>query len=108
MNDVLTERVLQLETQAFQGTGGVSANSRTYCFHPAFLDTSTDTVYLSRFANGQPAPFHLLDGLPDEVVVARGASGKVQAVKPTVVSGFVRCDRFYTREEAAQTVAEIH
>jgi hypothetical protein len=108
MNDVLTERVLQLETQVFRGTGGVSANSRTYRFHPAFLDTSTNTVYLSRFANGQPAPFHLLDGLPDEVVVGRSASGKVQAVKPTVVSGFVRSERFYTREEAAQTVAELH
>jgi hypothetical protein len=108
MNDAMTEQVLQLETQTFRDTGGVSANNRTCGFHPAFLDTSTYAVYLSRFVDGKPAPFHLLDGLPDEVVVTRSASGQVQAVKPTIVSGFVRSGRFYTREEAAQSVEEIH
>jgi hypothetical protein len=32
-------------------------------------------VYLSRFADGRLAPVHLLDGLPDSVVLARGACG---------------------------------
>ncbi len=65
-------------------------------------------MYLSRFTTGEPAPFHLLDGLPDEVVAARGASGRVEAVRPGVVSGFVRDGEFYTREEAARRVAELH
>jgi hypothetical protein len=108
MNDVMTEQVLQLETQTFRDTRGVSANNGTCGFRPAFLDTSTCNVYLSRFVDGRLAPFHLLDGLPDEVVVTRSASGKVQTVKATVVSGFVRSGQFYTREEAAQSVEEIH
>jgi hypothetical protein len=39
------------------------------------------------------------------VVVTRSASGQVQAVKSTVVSGFVRAGWFYTREEATEIVA---
>lgn len=107
MARLMTQNELQLETLAFAGTGGVSSNSRSSGFHPAFMDTYTQAVYLSRFLNGQPAPFHLLDGLPDDVVVTRGASGRVNTVKPTVVSGFVRDGEFYTRDEAAQRVAEL-
>jgi hypothetical protein len=101
----MTKLGLRLETLRLRGTGGVSANNRDCGFRPAFLDSSTDTVYLSRFKNGKPAPFHLLDGLPDDVVVTRSASGQVQAVKSTVVSGFVRAGWFYTREEATEIVA---
>jgi len=43
----------------------------------------------------------LLDGLPNELVVARNAQGCVTRVKSSVVSGFVRDQRFYTRDEAA-------
>lgn len=107
MARLMTENELQLETLAFAGTGGISSNSRSSGFHPAFMDTYTQAVYLSRFLNGQPAPFHLLDGLPDDVVVARGDSGRVSTVKATVVSGFVRDGEFYTRDEAAQRVAEL-
>lgn len=92
----------------FLGTGGVSATNRSEGFPPAFLDTETNAVYLSRLSNGAPAPFHLLDGLPEELVLQRNASGRVAAVKPAIVSGFVRAGRFYRREEAAQAVAEIH
>ena len=52
-----------------------------------------------------PAPVHLLDGLPEEVVVARHPCGRVEKVKASVVSGFVREARFYTREEAARCLA---
>lgn len=107
MARLMTENELQLETLAFAGTGGISSNSRRSGFHPAFMDTYTQTVYLSRFLNGQLAPFHLLDGLPDDVVVTRGDSGRVNTVKATVVSGIVRDGEFYTRDEAAQRVAEL-
>jgi len=108
MARMLTEQELQFEMQTFAGTGGISANNRNSGFHPAFLDTTTHAVYLSRFLNGQPAPFHLLDGLPDDVVVSRDAAGRVEAVKPSVVSGFVCEGEFYTRDEAAHRVAETH
>jgi hypothetical protein len=108
MDRAMTKQVLRLETSSFLGTGGESAGNRSDGFRPAFLDTDSNTVYLSRFSDGQPAPFHLLDGLPDELVLQRNASGRVEAVKLAVVSGFVRSGRFYSREEAAQAVAEIH
>jgi hypothetical protein len=101
----MTKLRLRLESLTLRGTGGVSANNRECGFRPAFLDASTNTVYLSRYRDGQPAPFHLLDGLPDDVVMTRSASGQVQAVKPTIVSGFVRAGWFYTREEATEIVA---
>jgi hypothetical protein len=48
---------------------------------------------------------HLLDGLPDDLVVHRTAEGRVTAVKHTLVSGFLRAEQFYTREQAAQFLA---
>ena len=108
MSQAMTSQVLRVETAKFLGTGGESAGSRDDGFRPAFLDTDTDIVYLSRYSDGYPAPFHLLDGLPDELVLQRSASGRVEEVKAALVSGFVRAGRFYSREEAAQAVAELH
>ena len=108
MSQAMSQQVLRIETSSFLGTGGVSAGNQSDGFRPAFLDTDTDTVYLSRFGDGRPAPFHLLDGLPDELVLQRNASGSVEAVKSAVVSGFVRAGRFYSRQEAAQVLAELH
>ena len=108
MKQAMTPQVLRGETSIFRGTGGVSTGNGRDGFRPAFLDTDTDAIYLSCFSDGQPAPFHLLDGLPDELVLERNASGRVDAVKSTVVSGFVRAGRFYSREEAAQAVADLH
>lgn len=99
---------LQRENQCFQGRGGVSAENRDEGFRPAFLDTETDTIYRSRFADGRPAPFHLLDGLPDALVLARAAGGRVLSVKSTVISGFVRGGCFFDREQAAAAVAALH
>ena len=101
----LTPVVLGVESSSFCGTGGVSAGNYGEGFRPAFLDTNTDTVHLSRFLDGRPAPFHLLDGLPDDLVLRRSAAGGAEAVKATVVTGFVRFGRFYTRQEAALAVA---
>ena len=108
MNLAMTQQVLRFENASFLGTGGVSAGNRSEGFRPAFMDTDTNSIYLSSFSDGQPAPFHLLDGLPDELVMQRNTSGKVEAVKGAVVSGFVRAGRFCSRDEAAQTIAEIH
>jgi hypothetical protein len=56
---------------------------------------------ISCFADGRPAPIHLLDGLPADWVTVRGAGGRVLAVKASVVAGFIRGGRFYTRAQAA-------
>lgn len=97
----LTARTLRQQNRRFRGTGGVSAENQTLGFAPAFLDTATRQIYRACFADGRPAPMHLLEGLPPAVVAARDATGRVTALKPTVLAGFVREEQFYTREQAA-------
>ena len=106
MKSLMSEKQLQHENVAHAGNGGRSEESSGLGFTPAFLDFTTQTIYLSRFADGRPAPFHLLDGLPDEVVVDRAPSGRVITAKATLISGFVRHGYFYTRTAAARAVAE--
>ena len=101
MNLTLTKISLELETNHYRGTGGVSENNRSLGFQPAFIDRETGTVHRSRFPDGRLAPCHLLDGLPAEFVRARDDEGRVTRVKSSVVSGFVHDGRFYTRDEAA-------
>ncbi len=100
-NAAVTEQSLERENLRHRGTGGTSAENQSLGFQPAFVDRETRAIYLSRFADGRPAPCHVLDGLPRELVLWRRACGRVAAVKPSLVSGFVRDGCFYTREEAA-------
>ncbi len=50
---------------------------------------------------------HLLDGLPDEVVVDRARSGRVLRTRASLVAGFERKGMFYTRKAAARAVAAL-
>ena len=97
-------RRLRQENEAFSGTGGVSAANRKHGFLPAFFDTDTGVVYPSRFADGRQAPVHVYEGLPSILFTGHGAGDKPKALKSSVVSGFVRGQRFYTRDEAAQVI----
>lgn len=107
MERTTTRETLETENLVFWGTGGRSEENRSVGFRPAFMDTQSNRIYPSRFADGRPAPFHLLDGLPDELVVSRDMSGRVAAIKSSVVSGFMRMGRFFTREQAAAEVSEL-
>ena len=69
METTLCAETLERENAAFRDTGGRSEENRDRGFVPAFIDTETETIYRSCFANGLPAPFHSIDGLPGEVVV---------------------------------------
>ena len=108
MNAAMTENVLKRENVEFHGTGGRSQENASLGFRPAFMDSETSMVYPSCFADGRPAPMHLLDGLPAEVVISRTANGRVKAVKSTIVSGFMLAGVFYTREAAARTLSQLH
>jgi len=108
MNLAMSEQALQRENVEFLGTGGRSQENRSLGFRPAFMDRDTAAVYPACFADGRPAPFHLLDGLPADVVLARTADGRVASVKPTIVSGFTLDGTFYTREAAARKANELH
>jgi hypothetical protein len=101
MTYALTTQTLRSENRGFAGSGGISQNSRSQDFHPGFYDCESRQIVISRFADGMPAPIHLLDGLPRHWVTERNAAGRVLAVKGSVVSGFIRHGRFYTRAETA-------
>src|SRR6266581_4756455 len=97
--------VLQRQNENFSGTGGRSQENQEQGFRPAFMDCATQVIFGSCYSDGQPAPVHLLDGLPDEVVIGRDEAGRVTAVKASIVAGFVRNGCFYSREEAARCAA---
>jgi hypothetical protein len=103
---VMSVAVLAGQNRRFRGTGGVSRENRSLGFAPAFRDSRTGGVYLSRFASGAIAPVHVLDKLPDALVLSRSASGRVIEARSSVVAGFVHHGRFYTREEASKAIAE--
>lgn len=108
MNTISASQHLSEENTRYAGTAGVSALGAVFGFRPAFRDRLTARVYPSCFADGRAAPFHLVDGLPTEVVEDRDASGRVTRVKSSLESGFVRLGQFFTRAEAnaLATVAE--
>ncbi len=107
MGKTVTDNDIHQQGLKYQGTGGCSQVSSPLGFQPAFLDTQTRTIHLSRFADGRLAPLHILDGLPDEVVLERAEDGRVLTVKPSLVSGFTKDGLFYTRDECAHLLAAM-
>lgn len=101
----LSSRRLRMQNRRYAGTGGVSGLNHALGFRPAFLDPGTGTVYLSRFADGRPAPVHVLDGLPADLLARRAGAGTRTASSATVTAGFVCNGHFYTRREAADFAA---
>ena len=106
----ITAKNLQEQNRQYHGTGGVSQDpdNRSLRFVPAFLDTESGKIFLSRNPDGTIACMHLLNGLPDSVIVARDSQGRVISVKATLLVGFERDGRFYTRDEAAAAAALLH
>ncbi|RPI45266.1 MAG: hypothetical protein EHM59_10625 [Betaproteobacteria bacterium] len=102
----LSRRYLELEAAAHRGSGGVSAENHRLGFTPAFMDTATGNTYPSTFVDGRPAPFHILDGLPDALVLGRDRRGIVSRVVGTIIAGFLKDGAFYTREQAAAAVEQ--
>ncbi len=102
MAQEMTIGSLKMENLIFEGTHGISEGNRHLGFVPGFLDRETGSVYRSCGCDGTPCFIHILDGLPDHLVVERNAWGRVSSVKGSVVAGFLRDGRFYTREQAAE------
>ena len=75
-------------------------------FQPAFYDFLSQTIYISVFADGTPAPFHILEGLPRELIIDRARSGRVVATKATLLTGYERNGYFYTTTAAAKAIVE--
>lgn len=96
----LSKQILNWQNAIFSGTQGISENCRGKGFIPAFLDTHSGISVISRFTNGQPAPVHILDGLPKQWIRSFDKDGAVSTVREGVIAGFMHAGRFYTREEA--------
>ena len=75
-------------------------------FQPAFFDFLSQTIHLSVFADGRPAPFHILEGTPRELIADRAPSGRVITLKPTVMVGYERNGFFFTRASAIRAIAD--
>jgi hypothetical protein len=101
MTYLMTHEQITEENDRYHNTGGTSERNRSWGFFPAFRDEDSGRTELSRFKSGLPAPVHVIDGAPEEWVVERDTSGNVMALKASVIAGFLREGRFYTREEAA-------
>ena len=106
MKNLLNAHTLRRENARHEGTGGTSQCSSGMGFRPAFFDYATHTIHPSRFRDGRVAPFHVLDGLPDEAVAIRSDDGRVLATKATLISGFERNGFFFTRTAAARAVRD--
>lgn len=102
--EAMSLNTLARENERYAGTGGVSRGNRSLGFRPGFRDARSGDVYPSRFANGRPAPIHMLDGLPSHLISRFSASGRAIEAVETLESGFIAGDRFLTREQAAKAV----
>lgn len=102
----LCVRELAIQNAHFQGTAGLSGNNRGAGFVPAYLNTDTGEAVPSCFGDGRLAAVHVLEGLPDGWVAARDEHGCVTRAVIGVIAGFLRDGRFFTREAAAQVLAQ--
>ena len=101
MNIAMTQSVLKEQNDTYRGTRGVSAGCMDLGYVPAFHNSDTGETCRSQFADGRPAPMHLLDGLPDSWILKRNARQRAIKVKASIIAGFLRNGRFYTREQVA-------
>lgn len=108
MARAMTPDQLVGEKTAYRNTGGVSECNRSQGFVPAFMDLDTGLVYISRNSDGTTACCHRVDTLPEAVVLDRRSDGHVESIKSSVVAGFERDGRFFTRDEAARIVDGAH
>ena len=101
MSRPITKESLRVESAPYKGSCGDSATARNKRFLPAFKNTENGQVQLARLPNGQVAPMHLISYLPPSWAARRDTDGTVLELVGSVVAGFVRDGRFYTREEAS-------
>ena len=71
MKQEFTVSALQRQRRRYRGSVGISQMNQGYGFRAAFRDAETGIIYGSCYADGRPAPVHLLDGLPVSLVLAR-------------------------------------
>ncbi len=86
---MLSLQRLDNENHRFKNSRGISQENYCAGFLPAFRDARTGSIYRSCFVDGRPAPVHVLDGLPAELVLRRNTRNRVEAVKGSITAGFM-------------------
>ena len=99
----LTPATLRRQNHGPCRFGARSHQNHSAGFRPAFQDPDTGHSYLSRYADGSPAPFHLLDGLPRRLL-APGDDQRAFAINTQMIAGFLLGTHFYTRDQAAAAI----
>lgn len=99
--NVLKEQIRE-ENLRYKETRGVSYGNRRAGFLPTFRDKLAECIYLSRFANGQLAPIHGLDGVPKHLYKRDMKTDYPVESKQRVISGFVRGGRFFFPRRSCQ------
>lgn len=89
------------ESEPYNGTCGESVVACQHKFLPAFCNREDGRIELARLPNGKPAPMHLIAKLPKVWAARCDGKGNVLELIDSIVAGFVKNGRFYTREEAA-------
>jgi hypothetical protein len=86
----VTSSSFKVESNRYRRTYVATQNNWCHGFQSAFIDRETNRVYLLRFADGRLAPFHLLDGLPSDLVMARNGQRHVPGASPDAVLQAIR------------------
>jgi len=106
INTTQTSRFITRDNVKYAHTKGVSQNCRRARFIPAFRDSATGEVCLSRFEDGSTAPVHMLDGMPDHWVIERDEDNHVVRIKGSIIAGFIRDGKYYSREEMVTPITQ--
>ncbi len=101
---LMNSKILRTENRAFVDTAGINENNAKSGFKPAFFHEKSGKVEISRLANGQLAPIHIVDWLPKVWAISFHEDGRVKCLASGVVAGFVRDTIFYTRKEVADLI----
>ena len=78
-SELMSVEVPSYQDRHFKGSGRRQSENRRLRFLPPFLHRRSGAVYLSRFTDGQLAPTHRLNCLPQQLVAKRKAIGRVTA-----------------------------
>lgn len=100
------KRALIFQNLRYRGSKGISQGNRQFGFVPAFYDSVSRIVYLSCYANGNPAPVHILAGLPQHLIRDRVLTEAMDNAKNTLIVGFVFDQQFFTRQQAKDVLAK--
>lgn len=106
MRGVLSELSLREENALHAYTLGIGANRSELGVVPGYLNCVAGKRTIARFADGQGAPVHVLDGLPDDWIAERDCHGRPVRTHPGIVASFSHGGPFLTRDEAAE--AAVH